>query len=81
MDLGLQRMKEDEARGKSTAAYTFGSHDKASKPDAAPQGESNIADLDPEHTYARDSYVSWLNDKWLYDMFHPYVQAANVEAG
>jgi len=31
--------------------------------------------------HIRDSEVSWLNDKWLYDIFHPYVHHANKQAG
>ena len=34
-----------------------------------------------DKTYVRDSDISWLNDKWLYDIFHPYVHHANREAG
>ena len=25
--------------------------------------------------------ISWLNDKWIYDIFHPYVHHANQQAG
>ena len=31
--------------------------------------------------YVRDSSIAWLNDKWLYDMVHPFVRQANYKAG
>lgn len=81
IDLGMQRMQEDRAKGKSTEGYTAGNHEKSANPAAVSQGEQNIAELDPTKTYARDSHVSWLSDKWLYDLFHPYIAAANEQAG
>jgi PKHD-type hydroxylase len=29
----------------------------------------------------RDSNVVWLNDKWIYNLIHPYIHEANKEAG
>ena len=29
----------------------------------------------------RKSNVSWLNDKWIYDLIHPYIHTANRNAG
>jgi len=29
----------------------------------------------------RDSFVSWISEKWLYDIIHPYVHEANKAAG
>jgi len=29
----------------------------------------------------RNSNVTWLNDKWIYDMIHPYIHQANKSAG
>jgi hypothetical protein len=81
MDHGLKRLEEYKAMGRPTAAYTFGSHEKTAKTGAAPQGEENIAELDPATTFARDSQVAWLDDRWLYDIFHPYIAAANEQAG
>ena len=31
--------------------------------------------------YVRDSSIAWLNDKWLYDMLHPFIHKANQNAG
>ena len=40
-------------------------------------------DPTPEETAdkIRQSNVSWLNDRWIYDTLHPYVNAANKNAG
>ena len=37
--------------------------------------------LDDKKTYVRDSHISWLNDRWIYDIFHPFIHEANVKAG
>lgn len=29
----------------------------------------------------RNSTITWLNEKWIYDLIHPYVHAANQNAG
>ena len=31
--------------------------------------------------YVRDSSISWLSDKWIYDMLHPSIHEANQRAG
>ena len=31
--------------------------------------------------YVRDSSIAWLNDKWIYDLLHPYIHKANQNAG
>lgn len=36
----------------------------------------------PENSYIkRKSEVAWLNDLWLYNLIHPYINQANVNAG
>lgn len=37
--------------------------------------------IDPDKVYVRDSQVSWLNDKWIFDAIRPLVQQANQQAG
>ena len=31
--------------------------------------------------YVRDSSIAWLNEKWLYDILHPFIHEANHKAG
>lgn len=41
-----------------------------------------IADVNKTELFkVRKCDIAWLTDKWLYDLVHPYVQRANVEAG
>lgn len=80
---GLKKINDVEKDGGSTVATTFGNQEKQAKPDAMPQGELSVSQLTVplNDTYVRDSSVAWLNDQWLYDMFHPYVREANKNAG
>jgi PKHD-type hydroxylase len=84
INLGLDKLATDKARGKNTEAYTLGNQEKSSKPNSAPQGKLSRQELKKigvNDTYIRDSNVTWLNDQWLYDLFHPYVEEANTKAG
>ena len=29
----------------------------------------------------RNSTVTWINDKWVFELIHPYIHAANKQAG
>lgn len=31
--------------------------------------------------YIRDSHVSWINEKWMYDLIWPFIHEANAKAG
>ncbi len=83
INAGLEKIKEVESTGISTTAFTFGNSEKSARPNAIPQGELSLSELSvpQEQTYVRDSNVAWLNDQWLYDLFHPYVREANKSAG
>ena len=50
---------------------------------AVPMADVTYEDLQNKNFkhYVRDSSVSWLNDKFIYDMIHPFVQKANIDAG
>jgi len=37
--------------------------------------------LKENDVYVRDSHVSWIGEKWIFDMIHPFVQEANQRAG
>ena len=85
-------MVVDESKGISRVASTFDGKEKGGT-DYKGNKVSNLAaggatretlakrGIDADKTYVRDSDISWLNDKWLYDIFHPYVHHANREAG
>ena len=88
---GLSKMVVDESKGISKVASTFDGKEKGGI-DFKGNKVSNIAAGGAtretlakrgikENLYVRDSDVSWLNDKWLYDIFHPYVHHANAQAG
>lgn len=83
IDLGLSKIEEVEKLGGSTSAYTFDHSEKASRPNAVPQGELSVSQLSvPKHqTYVRDSNIAWLTDTWLFELFYPFIHSANKNAG
>ena len=89
---GLSKMVTDESKGISKVAATFDGKEKGgidmkgNKISSLASGGATRETLakrgiDSEKLYVRDSDVSWLNDKWLYDIFHPYIHHANKQAG
>ena len=89
---GLSKMIVDESKGVSRNASTAdgkekgGTDSKGKKVIDKPTGGATKETLakkgiDGESLYVRDSEVSWLNDKWMYDIFHPYIHHANAHAG
>ena len=89
---GLSKMVVDESKGISKTASTFDGKEKGGVDrqgnkvlDIAAGGATRETlakkGIDGDKLYVRDSDVSWLNDKWLYDIFHPYVHHANAQAG
>ena len=89
---GLSKMVIDESKGISKQASTFDGKEKGGVDrkgnkvlDIATGGATRETlakrGLDGDKLYVRDSDVSWLNDKWLYDIFHPYIHHANQQAG
>jgi PKHD-type hydroxylase len=86
IDLGLETISDQIAKGKSVEAYTFGDNQKTAMPGATPQGEFSKQSLkkqglDGANAYVRDSQVAWLTDQWLYDLFYPLITKANASAG
>jgi PKHD-type hydroxylase len=84
IDLGVTKIEEEKLKGHNVEAYTFGDEQKGAKPQASPKGELTAQELlntDITDHYVRDSKVTWLNDQWLYDLFHPYIASANKLAG
>lgn len=82
IELGTSKIKEEEAKGNSTEAYTFGDQQKgAMGEDATPLNDQPLYESNGDVTYIRDSKVAWLNDQWLYDLVSPYIYEANRKAG
>ena len=89
---GLSKMVIDENKGISKTASTFDGKEKGGISrdgtrvlDMAAGGATRETlakkGIDIDKAYVRDSDVSWLNDKWIYDIFHPYIHHANAQAG
>jgi PKHD-type hydroxylase len=86
IELGLNQIKEDKKNGISTVAVTHGDKHKG----GLEAGNTSIADktvdeikskTDFKNTYVRDSEISWLGEKWIYDLLHPLINEANEKAG
>ena len=89
---GLSKMVVDESKGVSRRASTFDGKEKGGVDqkgnkigEIAAQGATRETlakrGIDGDKLYVRDSEVSWMSDKWLYDLFHPYIHHANKQAG
>ena len=90
IDYGKNEIDRIKTSGGSTEGTTFGNNHKQAMKDAIPQSDKTIEDLKKEEgedvdieqkRYVRDSEVAWLNDKWLYDLIHPFLRTANDKAG
>jgi PKHD-type hydroxylase len=49
--------------------------------EVARTGDGKNNDTPENSSKKRKSEVTWLDDRWLYDLIQPYVSEANVEAG
>jgi hypothetical protein len=86
IDLGKSKLQEMEEKGESTQGVTFGDRDKQSMPDASPLGDRDLEEVRLEgqtenDVYVRDSNIAWLDDSWLYELFTPIIEQANIDAG
>jgi len=91
--LGLSKMVVDEGRGISKKALTFDGKEKGGVDSKGKKTSTKLSTggankitlkkkgIDVSKAYVRDSHISWLNEKWIYDIFHPYVRHANHQAG
>ena len=90
---GLSKMTVDESKGISKNAATFDGKEKGGVDSNGKKTSTRLSTggankitlkkkgIDVSKAYVRDSHISWLNDKWLYDLFHPYVNHANQNSG
>jgi len=86
LHLGLNKIAEEKKQGINVTGHTGGFLEKSAKPNAKPQNEKSLGNLikdgeDPEQYYVRDSEVTWLTDKWIYDIIFPLAKHANELAG
>jgi len=93
ISLGLSKMVVDEQKGIPKVASTFDNKEKGGESITGEKASEKIMTagmtreglrkkgIDDRQAYVRDSEVSWLNDKWLYELFHPYIHQANQRAG
>ena len=93
ISLGLSKMVVDEKKGISKNASTFDGKEKGGVDSKGKKTSSKIMvggatkatlkkkGIDVSKAYVRDSHISWLNERWLYDLFHPYVHHANKQSG
>lgn len=70
IELGLAEMQNLEKMNgpQATVATTFDHRQRG--------GEAAT-----DNSYVRDTKISWLNQTWIYDLFHPYIQIANKMTG
>lgn len=89
IDLGTSQILKDKKAGISTVATTFGNRHKQNfDENAIPLNDKTHQEIIEEKgienlkkSYVRDSEVTWLNDRWLYDLVYPYIHKANAAAG
>jgi PKHD-type hydroxylase len=89
IDLGTSQIQKNKQIGISTVATTSGNRHKQNfDKNAIPLNDKTHQEIieekgieSVEKSYVRDSEVTWLNDRWLYDLIHPYIHKANAAAG
>ena len=93
IDMGTKKIDSIKNSGGSAEATTHGNnHKQAFKDvkDVMPQDDKTLDEVKKEVgnkvnlekvRYVRDSEVSWFDDRWLYDLLHPYLRTANEKAG
>jgi len=93
IDLGEEKLAELERQfgERATEATTFDHKQKNGSIGDEPAGKLSAGALSregrlkkgikEEDVYIRDTKVSWLDDRWIYDLIHPYIHEANYRAG
>lgn len=92
IDYGMEKMAETEKLygERSTDATTFDHKQKGGTLGDEPAGQISARaltkqgmkqkGLDPSQIYIRDTKVSWIDDRWIYDLLQPYIHQANKDA-
>ena len=94
IDLGVNEIDRVKKAGGSAEATTFGDNHKQAfektGKEVIPQQDKTIEELKSQvgenknieqERYVRDSEVAWFNNPWLYDLIHPFLNRANIDAG
>ena len=90
VSMGKKQLDDIKKSGGTTEATTFGNNHKQAMKDAIPQSDKTVEEIKAEigenknvesERYVRDSEVCWFNDRWLYDLIHPFLRTANKQAG
>jgi len=85
--LGLSKMTYVKERGGTTVAATADNKEKLNDKDTRLASKGLTVStlkkqgIDPDNTYVRDSDVSWINERWVYDKIQPFLLDANKRAG
>ncbi len=93
IDLGISKIERNKKEGLNTTGKTFYDKQKSKinfersrvlkdnfTSDKTIEELKNI-NVDLDKLILRDSQVSWLNEKWIYDIFIPIINEANKKAG
>lgn len=81
IELGKAKIEEYRSKGIRTHGITAGNKEKQSLPNAKALDYETHENKKDEDYYIRDSEVSWLTDKWIYDLVMPHVHTANRISG
>ena len=94
IDLGTSQIENIKKKGGTAEATTMGDNHKQAFEkkgvNVIPQEDKTNDEIKDKlgkdknvetERYVRDSEVSWLNDRWLYDLIHPFLRKANLDAG
>ena len=81
IELGKAKIEEYRSKGIRTHGITAGNKEKQSLPNAKALDYETHENKKEEDYYIRDSEVSWLTDKWIYDLVMPHVHTANRISG
>lgn len=92
IEFGLEKMaKAKKEYGEDSIIATTGDwkHKKSESlnKDAKPTNDLTVEELaasgvnGPEEVYVRDSDVSWINERWIYEAIWPFIHKANSDAG
>ena len=82
---GNQKIEYEKQQGKDTYGTTFGSKEKQKNKNLIPQYDNSLQQLTKKgltenDIYVRDSEITWLDDKWIYDLLIPNILEANKAA-
>jgi PKHD-type hydroxylase len=81
IDTGNYYIEEYKKNNIPIEAVTRGNRERGSKPNAKPINDKTISEVKDDDVYIRDSKCAFLDEKWIYDLIHPYIHKANKESG